>query len=137
VILADTSAIIALMDGREAHHPQILECYDETATEWVLPAPILPEVDYLVAKRLGEPTQIAFVRDLAEARYALEWGELKDMIRARELLERYRTLRIGLVDALVIAMAERLRVRAIVTLDVRHFGAVKIKGEPKLLPRDS
>ena len=137
MILADTSAIIALMDGREAHHPQVLECYEETASEWVLPAPILPEVDYHVAKRLGEPTQIAFVRDLAEARYVLEWGETKDMIRARELLERYRSLRIGLVDALVIAMAERLRVRAIVTLDVRHFGAVKIKGEPKLLPRDS
>jgi uncharacterized protein len=135
VILADTSAIIALMDGREAHHAQVLDCYNETATEWILPAAILPEVDYHIAKRLGEPTQIAFVRDLAEARYVVEWGETKDMIRARELLERYRSLRIGLVDALVIAVAERLRVRAIATLDARHFGAVKIKGEPKLLPR--
>jgi predicted nucleic acid-binding protein len=135
VILADTSAIIALMDGREAHHAQMLELYDETAGEWVLPAIILPEVDYHIAKRLGEPTQIAFVRDLAEARYAVEWGGGRDMVRARELLERYRSLRMGLVDALVIAVAERLHVRAIATLDVRHFGAVKIKGEPKLLPR--
>jgi hypothetical protein len=35
------------------------------------------------------------------------------------------------------ATAERLRVDAIATLDVRHFAAVKIAGSPKLLPRDA
>lgn len=129
--------MIALIDKREASHTQIIELYEGTAGEWVLPGAILPEVDHLIAKRLGEPTQIAFVRDLAEARYGVEWGDARDLIRARELLERYRSLRLGLVDGLVIAVAERLRARAIATLDVRHFGAVKIKGEPKLLPRDS
>jgi predicted nucleic acid-binding protein len=136
VIVADTSAIIALIDAREDYHEQIAELYERTANEWVLPAATLPEIDYLIAKRLGEPVQIAFVRDLAEARYSVEWGEARDLVRARELLERYRSLRMGLVDALVIALAERLRARAIVTLDVRHLGAVKIKGEPRMLPRD-
>jgi hypothetical protein len=37
----------------------------------------------------------------------------------------------------VIAMAERLSASAIATLDLRHFGAVAIKREPKLLPRDA
>jgi len=46
------------------------------------------------------------------------------------------SLRLGLVDGVVISVAERLRARAIVTLDVRHFGAVAIRGRPKLLPRD-
>jgi hypothetical protein len=36
----------------------------------------------------------------------------------------------------VIAMAERLGAKAIATLDLRHFGAVAIKGRPRLLPRD-
>ena len=34
------------------------------------------------------------------------------------------------------AVAERLEATAIATLDVRDFGAVKLKGEPKLYPRD-
>jgi hypothetical protein len=34
------------------------------------------------------------------------------------------------------AMAERLRAAAIATLDVRHFGAVSLRGHPKLVPRD-
>ena len=48
--------------------------------------------------------------------------------RANEIAIRYKTLRIGLVDAAVIAAAERLRATAIATLDLRHFGAVTIRG---------
>jgi len=34
------------------------------------------------------------------------------------------------------AVAERRRAVAIATLDVRHFGAVRLEGNPRLLPRD-
>lgn len=37
----------------------------------------------------------------------------------------------------MIAVAERLNAKAIATLDLRHFGAVEIRGRPKLLPRDA
>jgi predicted nucleic acid-binding protein len=53
-----------------------------------------------------------------------------------EIATRYRALRLGLVDAAVIAAAERLRATAIATLDLRHFGAVAIRGRPRLIPRD-
>ena len=33
-------------------------------------------------------------------------------------------------------LAERLEARAIVTLDVRDFGAVTLKGQPQIWPRD-
>jgi uncharacterized protein len=136
VIVADTSAIIALINADESVHEQMVELYDRTGDEWVLPAAILPEVDYLLLKRLGEPTQLAFLRDLADARFHIEWGDTRDLIRARELSEKNRTLRMGLVDALVMAAAERLGARAVATLDTRHFGAVKMRGGPQLFPRD-
>jgi hypothetical protein len=40
------------------------------------------------------------------------------------------------VDGVVVAMAERLGAGAIATLDLRHFGALKIRGAPELYPRD-
>ncbi|MGH7676164.1 MAG: hypothetical protein ACREMV_12915 [Gemmatimonadales bacterium] len=43
---------------------------------------------------------------------------------------------VGLVDGVVISVAERLGAAAIATLDLRHFGAVAIEGKPKLVPRD-
>lgn len=44
--------------------------------------------------------------------------------------------RLGPVDAVVMVHAERLKARAIVTLDARHFRAVKLAGNPKLIPLD-
>ena len=79
---------------------------------------------------------IVRLRDLAEARFHIEWGDTRDLLRARELCEKNRALRMGLVDALVIAAAERLGARAVATLDTRHFAAVKIRGAPQLYPRD-
>lgn len=45
--------------------------------------------------------------------------------------ERY--LELGLVDTVVMAIAERLQVTGIATLDRRHFGAVALRGAPSLL----
>lgn len=43
---------------------------------------------------------------------------------------------VALQNADAMAMAERLRVESIATLDLRHFGAVTLAIRPKLLPRD-
>jgi predicted nucleic acid-binding protein len=47
-----------------------------------------------------------------------------------------KALALGLVDAVVMTIAERLRPDAIATLDLRHFAAVPIRGNPRLFPRD-
>lgn len=102
----------------------------------MLPWAILPEVDYLLAEHVSARTQQLFVADLASGAYIVEWGDERDLRRAHEIETRHKALRMGLVDAVVMAMAERLRCAAIATLDVRHFGAVSLKGHPKLVPRD-
>ena len=52
------------------------------------------------------------------------------------LHDKQRAQQLGLVEACVMAVAERLRAETIATLDVRHFDAVKLGGAPSLLPRD-
>jgi predicted nucleic acid-binding protein len=135
VIVADTSAIIALVDADDCHHRVLLELFREDPDAWILPWAVLPEIDYLLMNHVGPEAELAFVRDLAEGLYTVEWEE-SDLGRARELCERYSDLRLGLVDAVVVAVAERLGASAIATLDVRHFGVIEIRGRPKLLPRD-
>jgi predicted nucleic acid-binding protein len=137
VIVADTGAILALIDADDRHHEALLAVYDAGPDAWILPWAILPEVDYLLLTHVGVAAEVAFVRDVADARWAVDWSGDADMPRARELCERYRGLGLGLVDGAVIAAAERLRADAIATLDLRHFGAVKIRGTPRLLPRDA
>jgi hypothetical protein len=136
MIVADTGAVIALLDRSDRFHRDIRALYDEDPAAWVLPWAILPEVDYLIAAHLGAAAEDAFLADLAERRFEVEFGRDDDLRRAAALAAQYRNLRLGLVDATVIAVAERLRARAIATLDLRDFGAVAIQGSPALLPRD-
>jgi uncharacterized protein len=137
MIVADTGAILALLDRDDRHHAAMRALYEEQPDEWLLPWAILPEVDYLVASHLGPRAQEVWLGDLAAGAFAVEWGRDADLRAAEQIARRYRALGLGLVDAAVIAAAERLRAEAIATVDLRHFGAVRIKGNPKLLPRDA
>jgi uncharacterized protein len=136
MIVADTGAIVALIDRSDRHHEALTGIYEEHPSQWVLPWAILPEVDYLVGKYMGRRAEEAFLADLAGGVFQIEWGREDDLVRAHALIRQHRALELGLTDASVIAVAERLRASAIATLDLRHFGAVSIKHRPALLPRD-
>ena len=51
--------------------------------------------------------------------------EQVDWVRIAELGWRYRDMPLGTVDASVVALAERLKVTQIATLDHRHFSVVR------------
>jgi len=99
---------------------------------WILPAAILGEVGYLVASR-GSPTALnALLDDLGDGTYVLDAGT-DDIPRVRVLARRYADLPLGLVDAMVIACAERNGGR-VATLDMRHFGVVAREGTITVVP---
>ena len=136
MIVADTSAVLALLDSGSPSHSQVRDIFLPYRHEWVLPWAILAELDYMVLRRGGLKSAQTLRADLAQGRYTVAWGEPADLHRAVELDRTYRDLSLGLVDAVVMAVAERLEARAIATLDLRDFGAVTLKGEPELWPRD-
>ncbi len=136
MIVADTSAVVALIDADDRHHEALRAAFEADPTRWVLPWAILPEVDYIVSTRLGPDVAAAFRADLADGLFAVEWNGDTDLRRARALDEHYADLELGLVDTVVMAQAERLGARAIATLDLRDFGSVELAGEPALWPRD-
>jgi predicted nucleic acid-binding protein len=136
MIVADTGAVYALVDSRDRHHRGLRKLFESDPDAWILPWAILPEVDYLLGKRLGQRVEEEFLEDLAEGRFAVAWGDERDLQEARRICRRHQALKFGLVDAIVMVVAERLKADAIATLDVRDFGAVTLKGSPKLYPRD-
>ena len=136
MIVADTGAVLSLIDADDRHHRVMVELFESDPGAWVLPWAILPEVDYLLMAHVSARAQRAFMRDLSSGAFQVEWGDERDLVRARELSEKHAALKLGLVDAVVVAVAERLRASAIATFDLRDFGAVTIAGAPKLLPRD-
>ncbi len=134
MIVADTGAMVALVDADDQHHEALRLVFE--SEPWVLPWAILPEVDYILGACVNRRAQRLFFDDIAAGAFVVEWGNEGDVERAAELDRQYDTLGIGLVDGVVMAVAERLGATGIATLDVRDFGSVAIRGEPRLLPRD-
>lgn len=102
----------------------------------VLPTLVITEVAYLIDTRLGWQAEVRFLGDLAAGNFAVEPLHASDPIRIAELIAEYRDLPLGTVDASVIAVAERLGVIEVATLDRRHFSVVRPRLEVafQLLP---
>ena len=80
---------------------------------------------YLLGTRLGPEAEIRFLGDLAAGNLIAEPVLASDWIRIAELTGAYRDLPLGAVDASVVATAERLGERQVMTLDRRHFPVVR------------
>jgi predicted nucleic acid-binding protein len=75
----------------------------------------------------GTVAEAEFLRELAHASLQLHPLDGDDLDRMADLIETYADLRLGTVDASVIAAAERLGATTIATLDRRHFTVVRPK----------
>jgi len=72
VIVADTGAVIALIDSDDQHHETLRTVFEAEPGLWVLPWAILPEVDYLASSRLGGTAAQTFRADLADGLFNVE-----------------------------------------------------------------
>ena len=122
-LLFDTGPLYALADADDAWHERMRDFMEKRDETVLVPVTVLPEVTYLLRSRLGDRVERSFVGSLAARQMAIEPLQQADVERCETLIDRYRDL--GFVDCTVIAMAERLRLSAIVTTDRRHFSIVR------------
>jgi uncharacterized protein len=132
VITLDTSGIFAFLNRRDSSHERVKALLAAESKPWMVPASTLGEVSYLIEQRSTQDVLEAFLEDLEKAKYALDCGE-QDFARVRALVRRYADLPLGLVDAAVMACAERNGGR-VLTLDWRHLGVVAREGRIAMLP---
>jgi hypothetical protein len=80
VIVADTGAIVALVDADDRHHAAPRRLFETSPDDWILPWAILPEVDYLLAEHVSARARERFSGDLASGAWAIEWGDPADLV---------------------------------------------------------
>jgi len=102
-----------------------MKMVDDVAEDLYVPATVLVEVDYWVLKLLGPDAWTIFLEDLALGAYHLQNLDEIDFKRAGELERDYINVDLGLVDASVIALCERLGEEKVATLDRRDFSVVR------------
>ena len=138
-LIADSGALYAIYDARDRHHAAVTDAIDRETATIIVPAAILAEVDYLLRVRIGAPAVSRFLEGVRIGGLVLEPFTASGVARCQTLLETYADLDIGLADASVIVAADRLKTHRILTLDLRHFRAVRsADGRPfTLLPADA
>jgi hypothetical protein len=124
-LILDTGPLLASLNRADPDHTRCRQLIDEAAERLVVPSPVLPELDYLIAERRGTGAMIAFLRDIEDGAYEVEDLVVDDYVRVRSVMDAYSDQQIGFVDASVLAIAERLDERKIATLDHRHFSVLR------------
>ena len=119
--LIDTGFLFAVLDESDAKHPSCLAAF-EYEDKALLPEIVLPELAYLLLKRGGYEVLSKFLRTVVAGDYSLVPTKLQDLERAAEILEKYADSNLDLVDCVIVAIAERLKIKRILTIDRRHFG---------------
>ncbi len=94
------------------------------------------EVGYLLQSRVGPQAEVIFLRSFGGDGFTVAELEDDDIPRMAELVDTYLDLPLGIVDAAIIAIAERLRLAEVATIDHRHFSVVRPRHVPAfaLLP---
>ncbi len=127
-LLVDTGVLYALADADDDWHGRCRDYVARSREALIVPVTVLPEVAYLLRDRLGPREERTFVGALAHDPLRVEATTRADFERCVTLLEKYP--QIGFVDASVVAIAERLRVRTIATTDRWHFGPIRPRHVP-------
>jgi predicted nucleic acid-binding protein len=124
-LILDTGPLYASLDRDDAAHRNCRTLIENSSEPLIVPALVLVEVDYWIHQRLHSGILVALLDDIDAGAYRLEDLQPDDYRRARELCDQYADADIGLVDAAVLAITERLREPKLATLDRRHFGILR------------
>jgi uncharacterized protein len=124
-LIFDTGPLLAALDAADPDHERCAELVLSAREDLVVPMLVLAELDYWCHQRLGAAVWIAFLEDLLAGVYRAEPPTTPDLGRCHALQTAHRDLDLGVTDASVIALAERLREPKVATLDHRHYGTVR------------
>ena len=122
-LLVDTGILFALADSGDAWHQRARDYVEASGETLLAPVTVLPEIAYLLRERISVGAELALAHAIAHHELAVEPLDRRDWPRVEQLMKRYSFL--GFVDATVVAVAERLKLKTIATTDRRHFGGVK------------
>ena len=121
--VVDAGPLYATADADDQDHEACRGVLSRADLRLVIPALVVAEATYFVGRRLGPRAEAAFLRGLETL--DVEGPAVEDFNRIAELAETYGDFPLGGTDASLIALAERVGAELVVTLDRRHFAAVK------------
>ena len=122
--ILDISFLVATVDIKNENYGRILDVIVDSKEVLVLPTTVLPEVCHLLASRLGYPITRQVLTELANSNVIIEGIDKTDLKRVTEILDQYTDSKLNFVDATIVAIAERMNITKIFTLNKPIFSII-------------
>ncbi|MEU8273517.1 type II toxin-antitoxin system VapC family toxin [Microbispora bryophytorum] len=141
-LLIDSGPLIATFSPGDRFHARCTEQLANWPGRLVIPEPVLVETCGFIRNnyRKGPEYESALLDHVCSGSgdFVIVMPTSEDLHRARELVRRRVNVPLGYVDAMVIAMAERLHITDVATVDLKLVGMAvgpsKIKPISWLVP---
>lgn len=124
-VLVDTGILLAAANRRARHHAAAVDWLHTVVDAPVVTVPVIIEAAWQLEANVSVAAEAALLT-------SVRLGELRrvdltedDWFRVEQLITAYADLGLGTVDASVVAVAERLDVRTLATLNTRDFSVVR------------
>jgi predicted nucleic acid-binding protein len=124
-LVLDSGVVFGALDADDPDHRACAELLSDANESLLVPALTLAEVDYWCQRRLRPQAWLTFLEDVLGGAYNVADPVQGDLERCHELQRTYADLEVGVVDASVLALVERLEETKLATLDHRHFGTMR------------
>jgi hypothetical protein len=125
MILVDTGPLVAAASRKDTHNEASIAALAAARSPRLVPGLVIAEVCFLLARDGGTAVEAEFLRSFSSGFLTVVDVTPTDLERSAELVEQYADLPLGGTDACLVALAERLQIVEIATLDHRHFNIVR------------
>ena len=138
MILLDTSGLLAALFPDQRLHKECAAALRDAEPPRILSPFVLAELDYLILKYAGVEVELMFLDKVRRGVYDLADVDSYEMADVQAVIKKYASLCVGLADAATVLLAEKYKTRNILTLDERHFRAMKTASRKsfRILPAD-
>lgn len=123
--MVDTNVWLAAADRRSDRHRACVELLAAHASELASLVPVIAETSWLILDRHGPAAHQQFLGLIGAGHLNAVDLTRDDWARSIDLCHTYRDMRLDLMDASIIAVAERLNVTTIATMNHRDFAIVR------------
>ena len=118
-VACDTGPIVALINRNDAYHRPCLNAAQDLRYPLFTVWPVIVEAYYII-DRLGGPAERVLHWVIRRHVRIIELRQ-PELLRIRQLLNKYSDLPMDLADAALVAACEREKIRRIFTVDRRDF----------------
>ncbi|TXK43073.1 PIN domain-containing protein [Nonomuraea sp. C10] len=125
MLVLDTSGAFAAIDRAAEDHGAARRILEAEKGPILLSPFVLAELDYLLLTRIGLRAETDYLREVTYGTYDLVPMARQEIVEATDVILRYADMKVGLADASIAVLAARYETTRVLTLDQRHFRAMK------------